>query len=623
MVNVLYAVAAFTCALVSLILPVKVKDKLKNGNKVERSFYKLIRWTAMFCIADGMWGIAASELVMNDALLFILSTVFHTLASLTPAVWLGFVITYLNYDSQHIKIFRGAMLAIITTELILIGINLFQKMMFYVDADGIYCSTPVRKLLFYLQYATYVLIAVIALVNLMREKASTQKKPDHIERHDHFAVLIFDASPIFSGIFQMLYPDAPAYSIGYSLGVCVIYSFILTDMLQKQMMESIRAEAANEAKTNFLFNMSHDIRTPMNAIMGFTNIAKKNLDNRERLSDCLDKIQNSGNLLLSLINGILDVSRIESGKAKLNLENADVRLSFENLHATLEEVASGKGIRLSFEMGRITDPYVLVDRDRCNRIFVNIITNGIKYTKAGGYVRSRCEQVGKDEKGYGLYRYTFEDNGIGMSEEFQKHIFEEFSREENTTVSGIQGTGLGLSVCKSFVDLMGGAIKCSSKRGVGTTFIVTLPFKIREGDGNSKVSAAGERTDQPINFRGKRVLLAEDNALNREIALDILGEEEMLVETAENGAAAVALLREKGPDYFDFILMDIQMPVMNGYEATAEIRKLYPDLKGPIIALSANAFSEDREASAAAGMDDHIAKPIDVKILFATLAKFL
>ena len=630
MVNILYAVASFTCALVALILPVRVTGQLRGGGATERAFLRLIRWTALFCLADGFWGVAASELVMSDALLTILSTVFHTLASLTPAVWLDFVLTYLGEEKRK-GLYRGITGGLILVELILIGINLFNGMMFYVDADGAYSSTPMRKLLFYMQYLTYVVIGVFSVVNQLRERAGRLTLPEGAKGHDYWAVLLFVAAPILCGVFQMIYPDAPAYSIGYLLGVCVIYSFVLTGMLHEQAVESARAEAASEAKTAFLFNMSHDIRTPMNAIIGFTNMARKNPDDRAKVADCLGKIQESSGLLLSLINSILDMSRIESGKAAVDEKPGDIRHSFHNLDSTLGELARSRDIDLRFEIGNVSDPYIYVDYDRSNRIFINILSNGIKYTREGGFVRALCEQIGRTEDGErGLYRYTFEDNGIGMSEEFQKHVFEEFSREENSTTSGIQGTGLGLAVCKSFTELMGGTIECRSRQGVGTTFVVTLPLRLQTEEERrrfeAEAAAGTPHEGEPVGMEllaGRRALLVEDNELNREIATDLLEDAGLTVDSAENGAEAVARMREQGGAYYDFILMDIQMPILDGYGATCEIRALYPDMKAPIIAVSANAFAEDRAASLRAGMDDHIAKPIQLPELLGCLVKHL
>lgn len=400
--------------------------------------------------------------------------------------------------------------------------------------------------------------------------------------------------------------------------------------MQEQLQSALtKAEIANKAKSDFLFNMSHDIRTPLNAITGFTSMAIKHIDDKERALDCLEKMQESGNLLLSLINSVLDVSRIESGKAVVEEQEGDVFFSFGNIETTMNELAKTKDIALSFKFGNIKNRYVLCDFGRCNRIFVNIISNAIKYTKEGGTVKVFCEQIADENEGYAVYRYTFTDNGIGMSEEFQKHVFDQFSRERNVTISGIQGIGLGMAVVKSFVDLMNGKIECKSKLGEGTTFTVDLPFKVQKEEKytdvvTGEILSSGQFRSYSIkNFKGKKVLLTEDNEFNREIALDILSEKDLIVEIAVNGIDAVNHIKEKGPDYYAFILMDIQMPEMNGYEATTEIRKLYPDSKIPIIALSANAFAEDKAASLAAGMDGHVAKPINTDELFKILSRFV
>lgn len=404
----------------------------------------------------------------------------------------------------------------------------------------------------------------------------------------------------------------------------VIAGFHNVDKETKRELEALeQAKLANKAKTDFLFNMSHDIRTPMNAIIGFTDMAVKHVDDRERVVDCLGKTKAASELLLSLINDILDMSRIESGKVIMNENEGDVLLCFANLESTLNELAAAKDIELTFTVEDVRNRYVYFDAGRCMRVFVNLISNAIKYTNHGGWVKVKAVQTGV--KGdCGLFRFTVEDNGIGMSEDFQRRAFDEFARENTATVSGIQGTGLGLSVCRVFVNAMGGTISCSSKQGEGSTFTVTLSFRIREvtedevrNDGPSGSDVVG------CDLAGRRVLLVEDNELNLEIAEDILTEEGMEVETANDGTVAVDRMRDKGPDYYDFILMDIQMPSMNGYEATGMIRQMYPQSDIPIIALSANAFTEDREASIKAGMNDHVAKPINVSELNRVISKYI
>ena len=398
---------------------------------------------------------------------------------------------------------------------------------------------------------------------------------------------------------------------------------------QKQLENALKmADSANNAKTEFLFNMSHDIRTPMTAILGFTNMAIKHIDNKQKAKDCLTKIQQASDLLLSLINNVLEVSKIESGKAEIEEQPGDINYCFTGIIDTMLVMAESKDIKLSFEFGDITHRYIYCDINRCERIFVNIISNAIKYTKEGGIVNVKCEEIESDKAEYAVFRYTFSDNGIGMSDEFQKHVFEQFSREKSVTKTGIQGTGLGMAMCKSYVELMQGKIECQSKLGEGTTFIVTVPLKIQENslyaDSNTlnQIDYDSTSAHRKVSYQGKRLLLTEDNELNREIAYDILDEKGFIIDEAVDGSVAVNLLKEKGPDYYDVILMDIQMPIMNGYEATKEIRKLYPESNIPIIALSANAFKEDKAASIAAGMNDHIAKPINIQELFAVLERY-
>ena len=384
-----------------------------------------------------------------------------------------------------------------------------------------------------------------------------------------------------------------------------------------------KAEAANRSKTSFLFNMSHDIRTPMNAIVGFTNMAIKNIDNREKVLDSLTKTQKSSELLLSLVNDVLEMSRIESGKRELVLENGCVQEPFSHIDSIMMELAKAKDVNLSFEVRDIRDPYVLVDKTRFNRVLLNLGTNAIKYTPAGGSVSLCACQLDREEGDTRYYQFTVADNGMGMSEEFQQHMFEEFSREVNTTTSGIQGTGLGLSVTKAFVDIMGGTIRCESRLNRGTTFTVVLPLTVHEvaSDESDRESDYGNFSAR---MKGKRVLLVEDNELNREIATEILEDEAgLVVETAEDGTVAVDIMRKMGPGHVDVILMDIQMPYMNGYDATRAIRAMYPDRHIPIIALSANAFAEDKQKSLEAGMDDHIEKPINVAHLLEAMGRFL
>lgn len=403
----------------------------------------------------------------------------------------------------------------------------------------------------------------------------------------------------------------------------VIAGFHNVDEETKREMEALRkAESANRAKTDFLFNMSHDIRTPMNAIIGFTNMAIKEINNPEKALENLKKVYTSSDMLLALINDILDMSRIESGKATLHEEKNNILKLFENIEPVMSNLAEAGNIKLTFETEDLTDEFIFSDYSRVERILVNIISNAIKYTNPGGFVRVNLKQLPDTRAGYALYRFTVEDNGIGMSKEFQNRMFDEFSREESTTNSGIQGTGLGLSLARKLTYLMDGTIECDSEQGRGSTFTVTIPFRIQSSDEIQHLKI-NDIDVEDFSFNGKRVLLVEDNDLNREIALDILEEEGMQVDEAINGQEAVDEMRNHDEDYYDLVLMDIQMPVMDGYTATKAIRKMYPNMRTPIIALSANAFEEDRQKSLASGMVDHVAKPININILKKSMAKFI
>ena len=395
------------------------------------------------------------------------------------------------------------------------------------------------------------------------------------------------------------------------------------------------ALSANRAKTTFLFNMSHDIRTPMNAILGFTRIAKNHIDDRERVLDSLEKIEVSGGQLLNLINDILEMSRIESGKVEIKETPAAVTQSFENIAPMLTSLAISKSIDFTLNFGEIRDNYIWEDGAHTNRVLVNLVTNAIKYTNPGGKVNVKVEQVSDPEDGKAWYRYRISDTGIGMSEEFITHIFEEFSREKTSTESRQQGTGLGLAIAKRITESMGGRIEVESRQGVGSTFTVLFPFRVQtaaEIRENYKFEPETETETRKEyeKLKGLRVLLVEDNELNREIAVDILEDAEMIVSSAEDGQIAVNMIRtmyeESRPeDWFDVVLMDIQMPVMDGYTASVKIREMEKPLgkRIPIIAMTANAFAEDRQKAIECGMDAHLGKPIHTELLKETLLSLL
>ena len=382
----------------------------------------------------------------------------------------------------------------------------------------------------------------------------------------------------------------------------------------------VMAQSANRAKTAFLSSMSHDIRTPMNAILGYTAMAKKHADDPTRVQECLDKIAVAGGNLLELINQVLDMSRIESGRVVLEEEPCNLRRTAETLMTILSSTAETAGVRLTLVDDALREADVMADTGRLNQILLNILSNAVKYTPSGGCVTLTAEQLDECREGRNSYRFTVTDTGIGMSAEFAQHLFEPFSRERTVTENRIEGTGLGMSIVKNLVDLMEGSITVRSEPGRGTEVAVTLPFE------PTGTPAAAEPTLEPTGFfcpEGRRVLLVEDNEMNQEIAVDILTDAGFEVTVADDGAQAVERIAQGKGDEFDLVLMDIQMPRMNGLEAARRIRLLPQGRTIPIVALSANAFDEDVSRSLAAGMNAHIAKPIDTAELFTVLQKLL
>ncbi len=380
----------------------------------------------------------------------------------------------------------------------------------------------------------------------------------------------------------------------------------------------VAANQSNQAKTTFLNSVSHDIRTPLNAITGFTALAMNHLHDPDMVKNYLGKVTVASNHLLALINDVLDMSRIESGHIELEEKPVSLTHIYQDLETIIQNDIKAKGIHFFGEMKDIAHPTVLLDPMRMKKVLLNILSNAAKFTPEGGEIHFSIEEIGDAADGKGLYQFHIKDTGIGMSKEYITHIFEPFSREETATVSGIPGTGLGMSIASRIVKLMGGTITVASEVGKGSHFVVTIPAtriveEIREK----------ENSEEPLEqiIEGKRVLLVEDNELNREICQELLEMAGFTVDTAEDGKIAVEKVREAPAGTYDVILMDIQMPIMDGYEATREIRCLVEGKKAgiPIFALTANAFAEDRRRAIEAGMNGHIAKPIDIPSLMKTL----
>ena len=764
MTHIIYAETAFACILVLLIIMNRVRATSQLEN-VSKPFLTLLNFSVAFCLVDSAWGVIASHtLWWGPWSVVVVSYAFHAMSALAAFMWFRYFVSYLGGKYQKSRLLHILPILLVSCQLLLLASNFVFGTFFTVDEAGIYTTGILRRIAFYVQFSYYavsILISLTQLLHTWEEKA----------RKRLITAIVFSGVPLATGFFQMIFPDAPFYSLGFMLACFTIYAFNLTkeredyltelktqelrsstvaviealtleytsvyyidlkndtfspfrvDERMEQLFDdpyaenrpytpamenyvqklvlpqdretvlgftsltgirqalltqksarqqyrctisgepeyyeikivkigdphavptqvilglanrdaevreveeqqaqlrdaTYRAEAANRAKSLFLFNMSHDIRTPMNAIIGFTEMAEKHLDDSARVGECLQKVQVASQHLLRLINEVLDMSRIESGKMKLDIAPANARTGTDMILPIIEEMARDKGVAFTHEFKDLRDENVYADYLHVNQILMNVLSNAVKYTPTGGSVHYTLQQVDSPGPEQVRYRFIVADTGIGMSEEYQQHVFESFSREQTATVSGQEGTGLGMSIVKRLIDLMGGTVTIESRQNVGTTVVCELTFRKVEDD-RLMQPAAQEAQAAPIDLTGKRVLLVEDNELNREIARDILEELGLEVEDAEDGAPAVELVRSHAPDYYDAVLMDVQMPVMDGYEATRAIRAL-PGYDGlPIIAMTANAFAEDRKNALDAGMNAHLSKPIDSARLIETLA---
>ena len=438
---------------------------------------------------------------------------------------------------------------------------------------------------------------------------------------------ILERDKIFTMKYRLVFGDTPVW---VSMKATLLedndgrHLIIGTNNIEAQMEREAEyqrrvREARTSARNDFLANMSHDIRTPMNAIVGYTNIAKSNKHKPETVADALDKIGSSSHYLLSLINDILDISKIESGKMQISYGPCDLAALFRRIEDITALQAKKKSLVINYCHDNICHYQVITDELRIEQIIINIVSNAIKYTPPGKTVDLIAEEV-PSPGGKNKYRFIIRDTGIGIKEDYMPHIFESFTREERTTVNRIQGTGLGLAITAKIVEMMGGTISVKSKLGEGSEFTVELELEPLETD-----SQANADNSENIDLAGHRILLVEDNAINAEIARMILEQYGAEVQQAENGKIGLEALQEKGPGYYDAVLMDIQMPVMNGFETTKAIRALggaYATAL-PIIAMSANAYDEDVRDCLAAGMNGHIAKPFNPDELMRILRRYI
>ena len=585
--------------------------KEKKKTRRDKLFVLLLGSCVAALVSDALSWILDGNISLLPVL-YICTTLATLMSFVLICEFIIFLTEYIREKQEISPLFEYIYMAFTLAAVVFILVTTVNGKLFTYE-NGVYADGP--------WYTAYVIINIIAML-LSLVVFFTYRKS--LSRHDFMATLPYIILPCIAAAINTVVPEFSYAYPAVTLALVVVYIMLqINDEIQKEINArkvledaKVAAEMANQAKSLFLFNMSHDIRTPMNAIIGFTDIAEKNIDDKNRVLEALGKVRMSGAHMVSLINDVLDMSAVEAGRENIEEEPVCIDEVKDNLYSILAGSAEAKNITFTAVVDTsVSHHWVWVDRMHVMRVLTNIVSNSVKYTKPGGNIRLMIEELPCDKEGYARCRYTVSDTGIGISKEFLPHIFEPFSRAESSTKSGVPGTGLGMAITKSLVDLMGGTISIESELNAGTTVRVEFENRIAE-----PVQAKCTKPENVlISFEGKKVLLVEDNELNREIAVDILEEEGMIVDTAEDGDIAVEKMRNAVSGQYDLILMDIQMPRMNGYDATRAIRKLPNGFEIPIIALSANAFKEDVDRSLAAGMNAHVAKPIDVKVLFDTM----
>ena len=593
------------------------EKKEKEKTRRDKLFVLLLVSCVAALVADALSWILDGNIRLLPVL-YICTTLATLMSFVLICEFIIFLTSYIREKQEISLLFEYIYMVFTLAAIIFVVVTSINGKLFTYE-NGVYADGP--------WYTAYVIINIVAML-LSLVVFFTYRKS--LSQHDFIATLPYIILPCIAAAINAIVPEFSYAYPAVTLALVVVYIMLqINDEIQKEVKArealedaKIAAESANRAKTAFLFNMSHDIRTPMNAILGYTDVAIKHRDDQARVDDSLEKIKIAGGHLLGLINDILEMSRIESDKLEITEEPADIRKLIEGVAQMTDSLAITKSIDFQTEVENITDPFVYTDELHANEVLINITSNAIKYTPEGGKVRFKVDQLSPAVDGKAVFRFVVEDDGIGMSDEFQQHLFEAFSRERTSTVSKQQGAGLGLSIVKKIVDLAGGTISVNSRQNEGSTFTVEMPVRVMDEEAVRKYEEDNrppEIVEKEFSFENRKVLLVEDNEMNREIATEILEDAGLAVDTAEDGAFAVKAVEENGLEHYDFILMDIQMPVMDGYEATKAIRAMPGGDKVTIIAVSANAFEDDVQKSLSVGMNAHVAKPIDVNVLFDTM----
>ena len=625
--------------LAAVILIITNQDLLRTGRvltRAQRAYRGFLMGVMAYYITDLLWGILDEHHL--TALLYADTSIHFAAMATAVMLWTQYVIEYLDEGSRFEKTLSLVGRLFLAFELIVVFINFFYPILFSIDENGNYHAHIARYMTLGIQILMFLLTSLYTLKITARSKGYVKSR--------HFTIGLFGIAMIVLIALQVFYPLMPFYAMGYMLGICLLHSFVMEDekeeyrqeleeaiereQQQKRELAESRealqvalasAQQANQAKTAFLSNVSHEIRTPMNAIIGFNTIAMNDPTASEKVKEYLSKIGASSQHLLGIINDILDMSRIESGRMMIKKEPFSFREAFEQVNTIISGQCREKGIEYKCSIHDDADDYYIGDVMKIKQVIINILGNSVKFTPEGGVISFDIEEQARNDRMTTL-RMIFKDTGIGMSSDFLPHIFDAFSQEDSSSTNKYGSTGLGMPITKSLIELMNGNIEVESEKGVGTTFTVTITLERSDRDSirKEKRRPGGD----PGLQKDRRVLLAEDVDINAQIMIEILASKDIKTEHAENGKIAVELFKDHEPWYYDAILMDMRMPEMDGIEATKTIRSLdREDAKTvPIIALTANAFDEDVQCSMQAGLDAHLSKPVEPELLFEKLYSF-
>ena len=615
-----YSIIGILAAVILLIINRDVLwgSEDKPLSKTENN-YRCFLWGIMaYLITDMLWGILDSHHLTTAN--FINTSIHFIAMAAAVMLWTRYVISYLEKKNLFSSILYYSGSVFLGLVILAVIVNIFRPVIFSFDENGAYSAGIARYLILAVQIVLFLLTSIYTL--------SVTTRTEGKEKRRHLTIGLFGVAMTVFILVQVFYPLLPFYAMGYMLGTCVLHSFVVEDEkdeYQKALAEALdEAERANMAKTAFLSNMSHEIRTPMNAIIGLNKIAMEDPTVSETVREHLMKVDGSAQHLLNIINDILDMSRIESGRIAIKNEEFPFAKEIEQVNSMISSQCKEKGLNYEFRIDGKTDDYYVGDGMRIRQIVINLLGNAVKFTPAGGTVSFVIEE-GLRSDGKAELRFTVSDTGIGMSEEFLPYLFDAFSQEDSSSTNIYGSSGLGMAITKRMVELMGGSIDVESVKGKGSAFTVTLTLGVSDRRDSAADRSAEASEENTAGLGGRRILLAEDVVINAEIIKMVLTQAEINVDHAENGRIATEMFRDHDEWYYDAILMDMRMPEMDGLEATRTIRAMdrADAAKIPIIALTANAFEEDVQRSMEAGLNAHLSKPVEPEILFRTLGDLI